>query len=127
MANRKERRNHPRAKIKLPVVKKAGNGLVNGEIRDLSMGGAFIRSREMLNTNEKFHMVISVRGRLMSIIGEVVWQEFKKINNESSMRGMGVQFRSICSGDRWFLRELIASHLANKLTAWLPRLWKANR
>jgi hypothetical protein len=127
MANRKERRKHPRAKIKLPVVKTAGNGLVNGETRDLSMGGAFIRCREMLNTNDKFHMVISARGRLMSIIGEVVWQDIQEINNKSIIRGMGVRFRNIVSGDRWFLRELIASHHANKLTAWLPRLPKTNR
>jgi Tfp pilus assembly protein PilZ len=126
MANRKERRNHPRAKIKLPVVKKAGTGLINGEIQDLSMGGAFIRCREMLNINDKFYMVISARGRLMSIIGEVMWQEAKKINNKITTYGMGVQFRNMISGDRWFLRELIASHHANKLTAWLPRLRKTN-
>lgn len=127
MANRKERRKHPRARIKLPVVKMAGNGLVNGETRDLSMGGAFIRCREMFNTNDEFHMVISARGRLISIIGEVVWQEIKEINDKSTMRGMGVRFRNIVSGDRWFLRELITSHHANKLTAWLPRLPKTNR
>jgi c-di-GMP-binding flagellar brake protein YcgR len=127
MVNPKERRNYPRVKIKLPVVKMAGNGLLNGEIRDLSMGGAFIRCQEMLNSKDKFHMVISAKGRLMSIIGEVVWQDVNKINNKTTMRGMGVQFRQVFSGDRRFLREVIASHHSNKLTAWLPRLRKTNR
>jgi len=127
MVNPKERRNYPRIKIKLPVVKMAGNGLVNGEIRDLSLGGAFIRCPEMLNTKDKFHMVISAKGRLMSIIGEVVWEDVKKINNKTTLRGMGVRFTQIFSGDRRFLREVIASHHRNKLTAWLPRILKTNR
>jgi len=127
MVNPRERRNYPRIKIKLPVVKMAGNGLVNGEIRDLSLGGAFIRCPEMLNTKDKFHMVISAKGRLMSIIGEVVWEDVKKINNKTTLRGMGVRFTQIFSGDRRFLREVIVSHHRNKLTAWLPRILKTNR
>ena len=127
MVNHQERRNYPRVKIKLPVVKMAGNGLVNGEIQDLSLGGAFIRCPVMVNSNEKFHMVISAKGRLMSIIGEVVWQDVNKVNNETTIRGMGVRFRQIFSGDRRFLREVIASHHSNKLTAWLPKILRTNR
>ena len=127
MANPKERRNYPRVKIKLPVVKMAGNGLISGEIRDLSMGGAFIRCQEILNCNEKFHMVISAKGRLMSIIGEVVWQDIKKIKNNAAMGGMGVQFKQIFSGDRRFLRQVITGRHRNKLTAWLPRVLRTNR
>ena len=127
MVNPKERRNYPRAKIRLPVVKMVGNVLVNGEIQDLSLGGAFIRCPEMANTEDKFHMVISAKGRLMSIIGEVVWQDVNKINNETTLRGIGVQFKQIFSGDRRFLREVIASHHSYKLTAWLPRMLRTNR
>jgi len=127
MVNPKERRNYPRAKIKLPVVKMVGNGLVNGEIQDLSLGGAFIRCPEMANTEDKIHMVISAEGRLMSIIGEVVWQEVNKINNKTTLRGMGVRFKQIFSGDRRFLREVIASHQSKKLAAWLPRILRTNR
>lgn len=127
MVNPKERRNYPRIKIKLPVVKMAGNGLVNGEIQDLSLGGAFIRCPEMADTKEKFHMVISAKGRLMSIIGEVVWQDLNEMNKETTLRGIGVRFRQIFSGDRRFLREVIASHHSNRLTAWLPRIRRTNR
>jgi c-di-GMP-binding flagellar brake protein YcgR len=127
MVNPKERRNYPRAKIKLPVVKMAGTGLVNGEIQDLSLGGAFIRCQEMANTKEKFHMVISAKGRLISIIGEVVWEDVNEINNKTTLRGIGVRFKQIFSGDRRFLREVIASHHRKKLTAWLPRILRTNR
>jgi len=127
MVNPRERRNYPRIKIKLPVVKMAGNGLVNGEIQDLSLGGAFIRCPEKANTEDKFHMVISARGRLISIIGEVVWQDINKINKKTTLRGMGVRFTQILNGDRRFLREVIASQHTNKLTAWLPRILRTNR
>jgi c-di-GMP-binding flagellar brake protein YcgR len=127
MANRKERRNYPRAKIKLPVVKMAGDSLVKGEIQDLSLGGAFIRCPEMANTTDKFHMVISAKGRLMSIIGEVVWQDVNKRYKKNTLRGVGVRFRQIFSGDRRFLREVIASHHRNRFTALLPRILRTNR
>ena len=125
MSNHEERRNYPRAKIKLPVVKMAGDDLVNGEIQDLSLGGAFIRCPIMVKTKDKFHMVISARGRLVSIIGEVVWQDLNKINHKAKMHGMGVQFKQIFSGDRRFLREAIASHHRNRL--WLARILRTNR
>jgi c-di-GMP-binding flagellar brake protein YcgR len=127
MVDRKERRNYPRAKIKLPVVKMAGDGLVNGEIQDLSLGGAFILCPEMANATDKFHMIISAKGRLMSIIGEVVWQDVNKINKKNALRGVGVRFRQIFSGDRRFLREVIASHHRNKITTLLPRILRTNR
>lgn len=125
MSNHEERRNYPRAKIKLPVVKMAGDDLVNGEIQDLSLGGAFIRCPVMVRTKDKFHMVISAKGRLVSIIGEVVWQDLNKINHKAKMHGMGVQFKQIFSGDRRFLREAIANYHRNRL--WLPRILRSNR
>ena len=127
MVNGKERRNYPRVKIKLPVLKKAGNGLVKGEIRDLSLGGAFIRCPDITNTKAEFQMVISTRGRLMSIIGEVVWQEANKNRHKTTFPGMGVRFKQILNGDRRFLREIIASHYSNRLTAWFPIILRTNR
>ena len=127
MVNDRERRSHPRVKVKLPVVKIAGNKLVKGEIHDLSLGGAFICCPEMANTKDEFHMVISTKGRLMSIIGEVVWQEANKNRHKTTFPGMGVRFKQILNGDRRFLREIIASHYSNRLTAWLPRILSTNR
>ena len=126
MVNDKERRTHPRVKVKLPVVKMAGNGLVKGEIQDLSLGGAFICCPEMANTKDEFHMVISTKGRLMSIIGEVVWLEVNKNKHKKSIPGMGVRFKQILNGDRSFLREIIASHYRNRVTSWLPRIFRTN-
>jgi hypothetical protein len=126
MVNGRERRSHPRVKIKLPVVKKTDNGLIKGEIQDLSLAGAFICCSEMAKTKDEFHMVISTKGRLMSIIGEVVWLEVNKNKHKKSIPGMGVRFKQILNGDRSFLRQIIASHYSNRVPSWLPRIFRTN-
>ena len=121
MSNPKERRNYPRTKVKLPVVRMAGNYLVDGEIVDLSLGGAFIRCSVMPSGEDNFHMVISAKGRLISVTGEMVWKDVQKFNNQTRFRGMGVRFGQLLIGDRQFLRDVIAKHHKNKILAWLPR------
>jgi hypothetical protein len=121
MSNPKERRHYPRIKVKLPVVRMAGNDLVDGEIQDLSLGGAFIRCSLMPNGKDNFHMVISAEGRLISLTGEVVWKDVQKLNNQTRFREMGVRFRQLLIGNRQFLRYVIAKHRRNKFLAWLPK------
>jgi hypothetical protein len=126
MSNHKERRYYPRTKIRLPVVRMAGDDLVDGEIEDLSLGGAFIRCGVMPNVMDNFHMVISAKGRLIPITGEMVWSDVHTFNSKTELRGMGIRFRQILTGDRQFLRDVIAKHHKNKLVAWLLRKRKAH-
>ena len=126
MSNPKERRSYPRTKIKLPVVKMVGDALVDGEIEDLSLGGAFIRCSAMPNAEDTFHMVISTKGRLISLTGEMVWKDVQKLNSQTRFRGMGVRFNKLLIGERQFLRDVIAKHHKNKFTAWLPKKRKAH-
>ena len=126
MSNPKERRHYPRTKVKLPVVKMVGNDLVDGEIEDLSLGGAFIRCSTMPNGKDNFHMVIRAKGRLISLTGEMVWKDVQKFNNQTTFRGMGVRFSQLLIGDRQFLRDVIAKHHKNKFTVWLPKRSKAH-
>ncbi len=121
MSNLNERRYYPRIKVKLPVVRMAGKDLIDAEIEDLSLGGAFIRCSVMPNGKDNFHMVISAEGRLISVTGEIVWKDVQKLNNQTRFRGMGVRFRQLLIGDRQFLRDVIAKHHRNKFLAWLPR------
>ena len=103
-----------------------GDDLVNGDIRDLSLGGAFVRCPEVAKSKDKFHMVISAKARLISTIGEVVWQEVNKMNAKTALPGMDVHSKQILNGDHRFLTEVIVSHRNNSLTAWLPRVLKSN-
>jgi hypothetical protein len=121
MSNPNERRYYPRIKVKLPVVRIAGKDLIDAEIEDLSLGGAFIRCSVMPNGKDNFHMVISAEGRLISVTGEIVWKDVQKLNNQTRFRGMGVRFRQLLIGDRQFIRDVIAKHHRNKFLAWLPR------
>jgi hypothetical protein len=121
MSNLNERRYYPRIKVKLPVVRMAGKDLIDAEIEDLSLGGAFIRCSVMPNGKDNFHMVISAEGRLISVTGEIVWKDVQKLNNQTRFRGMGVRFSQLLIGDRQFLRDVIAKHHRNKFLAWLPR------
>lgn len=127
MLKRKERRHYPRVKIKLPVVKMAGDVLVDGEIQDLSLGGAFIRCTEMPNAKDNFHMVISAKGRLLSITGEVAWKDIHKSNDKNRLRGMGVRFTQILNSDLRFIRDVLAKHYNSRLLTWLPRKCKARQ
>ena len=125
MSDPKERRYYPRTKVKLPVVKMVGSDLVDGEIEDLSLGGAFIRCSAMPNGKDTFRMVISAKGRLISLTGEMVWKDVKKSKNQTTFRGMGVRFSQLLIGDRQFLRDVIVKHHRNKFTARLPKRNKA--
>jgi hypothetical protein len=126
MSNPNERRHYPRTKVKLPVVKMVENDLVDGEIEDLSLGGAFIRCSAMPNGKDTFHMVISAKGRLISLTGEMVWKDVQEFNDQTMFRGMGVRFQQLLVGDRQFLRDVIAKNHKHKLTAWLPKRRKAH-
>ena len=121
MPDRQERRNYPRTKVKLPVVKKAGDNLVDGEIQDLSLGGAFIWFSAMPKLKEVFQMVISAKGRLISISAEMVWSDVHRTKGEITLAGMGVRFRKILNRDRRFLLDVIAKHQKNIFISWLPR------
>jgi hypothetical protein len=103
-----------------------GDDLVDGEIEDISLGGAFIRCSTMPNGKDSFHMVISAKGRLISLTGEMVWKDVQKFNNQTRFRGMGVRFNQLLSGDRQFLRDVIAKQHKKKFTAWLPKRPKAH-
>ena len=121
LSKHQERRRYPRTKIKLPVVKMAADGLVDGEIQDLSLGGAFIRCSAMPNNEHNFHMVISARGRLISITGEMVWSDVNESNDKNRLRGMGVRFRKVFNGDRRVLLDVIGKQQKNIFSAWLPK------
>ena len=108
MLNPEERRHYPRSNIKLPVVMIAGESLVDGEIQDISLGGAFIRCPTMPNPKDSFHMVITSKGRLISIIAEVVWSDGHKFKSKAALSGIGVRFRRLLHGDRRFLGNMVA-------------------
>ena len=111
MAPKTESRRHPRADIKWPVVMLTHNGLVDGKTENLSLGGAFIRFPERPNVNHSLSMVITAKGRLISLTAEVVWSETQGRDDKSKFCKMGVRFTKIMISDRQFLSKMISKHL----------------
>ena len=99
----------------------AAEDLVDGEILDLSLGGAFIRCSATPNVNDEVYIVISAKGRLISVTGEVVWSDVSRFNSKTALGGMGVRFKKILNGDRRFLVDVIDKRQKNILGAWLLR------
>jgi hypothetical protein len=116
MFEQQERRQYLRAKVKMPVVMMTGNGLVDGEIQDLSLGGAFIHCLEMPNPRDNFSMVITAEGRLISVTAAVVWTGTQRFSNKNVLGGIGVRFKQVFTNDRRFLRDVIANHYKNKIS-----------
>jgi len=119
MVSCNERRQHPRVRIKLPVVGRTANVLLDGEIKDLSLGGAYIRCSRMPEATETLHLVISARGRLVSITVEMIWLDVRTSRSHTTVRGMGVRFRQLFNGDRKFLLDVISKRHKRRLAAWL--------
>ena len=116
MFRQQERRQFHRATVKLPVVIMTGNSLIDGEIQDLSTGGAFIHCLEMPIPSDNFSMVITAEGRLVSVTAAVVWTGTQRFSNKNVLGGIGVRFKQIFTDDRRFLKDVIANHYKNKIS-----------
>jgi hypothetical protein len=106
-----EKRRHPRAEIKWPVVMMTHGGLIDGRTANLSLGGASIRFPEHPNSYRSLAMVITAKGRLISLTAEVVWSETQGRDDKSKFCKMGVRFTKIMISDRQFLSKVISNHL----------------
>lgn len=111
MAPKTESRRHPRAEIKWPVVILTPHGLVDGKTENLSLGGALVRFPEHLKVNHNFSMVITAKGRLISVAVEVIWSDTHRHGDKSRFCGIGVRFTKILVSDRQFLNRSISKHL----------------
>jgi len=116
MFKQQERRQYHRATVKLPVVIMTGNGLIDGEIQDLSLGGAFIHCLEMPNPSDNFSMVITAEGRLISVTAAVVWTGTQRFSNKNVLGGIGVRFKQIFINDRRFLKDVMTKHYKKKIS-----------
>ena len=110
MAAERENRRHPRAKVKCPVVMSLSDTLIDGETKNLSLGGAFVRCAEQPKPGRVFRMTIEPsKGRLFLVSAEVVWSDSYRVKDKTVLRGLGVRFLEILDG-RQFLRNEIEKH-----------------
>jgi Tfp pilus assembly protein PilZ len=102
----KSRRRYERVKLTLPVVWRA-EGLgepVEGTLRDVGRGGAFVRTKQLIDSNTEVVLEVSPPGAAvaMSFAGRVAW-----INRSGDDLGFGLEWRARDAGGGRRIKELV--------------------
>jgi len=97
-----ERREHPRTEVSWPVSMITAQGVFQGEIKDISKGGALIRCTELPKTDEFLELSIDIPNHLLTISATV---ENIRLNLEDSDKAlpsyeMAVRFLGIDADQR---------------------------
>ena len=101
-----EKRLHPRIPVNWPVVILTPKGVINGETRNVSVGGACIEYSEEADLNGELPIVFEYsKQRSMSVTGRKDWAGNFNIDGKSVFSGVGVRFTEISREDL----ELISS------------------
>ncbi len=88
-----EKRKHPRTDVSWPVSMETSHGSVAAEVKNISVGGAFVCCQRPLPTGEVFHLTMLVPGgERLTAIAQVVWSNIDIPEKEVILRGMGVRF-----------------------------------
>jgi len=88
----KERRTYPRLRVRWAVSIQAADGLRQGEMEDISLGGAFIRCDKPPRPNEKVLLTYEDRSHNIKVLAQVAWTNRESESSEEKPNGMGVQF-----------------------------------
>ena len=88
-----EKRQHPRMPITLPARMVTTVGVLEGEIENISLSGAFIRYQEQLEPGDRLTVIAKLpTNPSFSSHAEVVWSRMPRPEDEETSRGMGVKF-----------------------------------
>ena len=110
----KEARQHPRVNITWSVRMKTSQGSIEAEIKNISLGGAFICCPKPLPLGEVFRLTIDVPDHeTLTVKAEVVWSNINVPDDKIVNRGMGIRFIQITKANRDLLNKAISDHLKN--------------
>jgi len=88
-----EKRKHPRIEINWPVLMETPDGIVEAEIKNISLGGAFICCKKPLPLEKVFRLtVIGPDNEHVEATAKVVWSNVNVPDEKIVNRGMGVRF-----------------------------------
>ena len=88
-----EKRKHPRTDVHWPVSMETSMGIVSAEVKNISLGGAFIGCKKPLPIGEVFHVTMTgPNNEPISATAEVVWSNANLPEDKVVNRGMGVRF-----------------------------------
>ena len=93
MAPEIENRQHPRMSITLPARMVTATDVMEGEMVNVSLRGAFIRCQKPLEPGERLIVIVKLPSNpSFNSHAEVVWSRVSRPNDEGTSPGMGVKF-----------------------------------
>jgi len=110
---RREKRRSKRSDVRWPVSVESEHGTIQGEIRNISLSGIYVRCDEPLRVNEDFRMAIIPPNRqAIGLTGKVVWADMYGLDQEENAFGMGVCLVEIAKEDQKFLLNAVSPRRA---------------
>lgn len=110
----KEARQNPRVNITWSVRMKTSQGSIEAEIKNISLGGAFICCQRPLPLRENFRLAVDAPNHdSLTVNAEVIWSNINVPDEKILNRGMGIRFIEITKADREFLNHVLSAHHEN--------------
>lgn len=105
-----EKRRYPRAAVNWPVTLLTASGPIEGEVKNISPGGAFVTCSEQPGLNETFRLVIKVPFERQYLLasGRVARSSLYAPDDRGLLRGVAVRFTEISENDRHLLNQVVA-------------------
>jgi c-di-GMP-binding flagellar brake protein YcgR len=106
----RERRQFPRIEVDWPVTMLTSQGPIEGEVVNISLGGAFILCQNEPKSNEVFRLVINIshHRQILRATARVARSSIYNPDGENSLSGIGVRFVEISDNDLQYIRQLVA-------------------
>ena len=100
-----EKRQHPRVAVSWKASISTPEGNIDGQLKDISLGGAFFVCEKQKALKEKFSITINGPSDVtLSLNAEMVWSNFNVPDDKVVFRGMGIRFVDNTDEDRKLLR-----------------------
>lgn len=107
-----EKRQYDRINISLPVIIETGNGFLEGEITNISAGGAFVICGNSIRIAERIYMAIAnipEINRHVPVKAELIWKNTFRSNGEILSQGLAVQFTKISEINKEVILTLVSN------------------
>ena len=111
----KERRKYLRVPVDWSAIVNTNHGSLEGEVKDISVGGACILCPEEPIDGESISFLLKPpEQRSILVIGKKVWSDFFDIHYGTAL-GMGVQFIHVSPEDRQYIAGLVEKNRSEHL------------
>ena len=110
LANSTEKDKHTKIEVPWPVFMLDEEG-TEGEIRNISATGMFIRCAKPLRINQLYRFSLRPPGHHpIELNGTVMWSNLDDVDGGETADGIGLYFVEISDEDRHFLSDIISAY-----------------